>query len=74
VLEQIAKETNATFEDSLRDDDLPGAVGEANHSYLGLLVEDVRIITRDLGGDPAALANFDTANVPGLDSAVQQKQ
>jgi ABC-type Zn uptake system ZnuABC Zn-binding protein ZnuA len=74
VLEQIAKETNATFEDSLRDDDLPGAVGEANHSYLGLLVEDVRIITRDLGGDPAALADFETANVPGLDSAVQQKQ
>lgn len=74
VLEQIAKETNATYEASLRDDDLPGAVGEANHSYLGLLVEDVRIITRDLGGDPAALDNFDTTNVPGLDSAVKQKQ
>ncbi len=74
VLEQIAKETSATYEASLRDDDLPGAVGEANHSYVGLLVEDVSLITRDLGGDPAALANFDTANVPGLDSAVQQKQ
>lgn len=74
VLEQIAKETGAKYEASLRDDDLPGLVGEANHSYLGLLVEDVRIITQALGGDPAALANFDTSNVPGLDSGVQQKQ
>jgi len=74
VLEQIAKETGAKYEASLRDDDLPGQVGEANHSYLGLLVEDVRLITQDLGGDPAALANFDTANVTGLDSGVRQKQ
>lgn len=74
ILEQIAKETGAKFEASLRDDDLPGLVGEAQHSYLGLLVEDVRLITQDLGGDPASLANFDTSNVPGVDSAVQQKQ
>jgi len=74
VLEQIAKETGAKYEASLRDDDLPGQVGDANHSYVGLMVEDVRTITRDLGGDPAPLVNFDTSNVPGLDSAVQQKQ
>ena len=74
ILEQIAKETGATYEASLRDDDLPGLVGEANHSYVGLMVEDVRTITQDLGGDPAPLANFDTSNVPGLDSAVQQEQ
>ncbi len=65
ILEQIAKETGAKYEDSLRDDDLPGVVGDANHSYLGLMVEDVRTITEDLGGNPAPLDNFDTSNVPG---------
>lgn len=74
ILEQIAKETGAKFEDSLRDDDLPGLVGEANHSYLGLLTEDVRTMTKDLGGNPAPLDNFDTSNVPGLDAAVNQNQ
>lgn len=74
ILEQIARETGAKFEDSLRDDDLPGTAGEANHSYLGLMAEDVRIITKDLGGNPAPLDNFDTSNVPGLDTTVDQKQ
>jgi ABC-type Zn uptake system ZnuABC Zn-binding protein ZnuA len=74
ILAQIAKETGAKYEASLRDDDLPGVVGDANHSYLGLMTEDVRTITTDLGGTPGALANFDTTNVPGLDSSVDQKQ
>ena len=74
VLAQIAKETGAKYEDSLRDDDLPGVVGDANHSYLGLLSGDVRTMTTDLGGTPTALDNFDSANVPGLDSSVDQKQ
>ena len=74
ILAQIAKETGAKYEASLRDDDLPGLPGEANHSYLGLMVEDVRTITTDLGGTPTALADFDTSNVPGLDSTVDQKQ
>ena len=74
ILAQIARETGAKYDDSLRDDDLPGLVGDANHSYLGLMVEDVRTITRDLGGNPAPLDNFDTSNVPGLDSSVDQKQ
>jgi len=74
ILDQIAKETGAKYDDSLRDDDLPGLVGDPNHSYLGLMVEDVRTITKDLGGNPAPLDNFDTSNVPGLDSSVNQKQ
>ena len=74
ILAQIAKETGAKYEDSLRDDDLPGVVGDANHSYLGLMVEDVRTITKDLGGNTASLDNFDTSNIPGLDTLVNQKQ
>jgi ABC-type Zn uptake system ZnuABC Zn-binding protein ZnuA len=74
ILAQIAKETGAKYEDSLRDDDLPGVVGDANHSYVGLMVEDVRTITKDLGGNPAPLDNFDTSNITGVDGSVDQKQ
>ncbi len=58
----------------LRDDDLPGMPGEAKHSYLGLIVEDVRITAEVLGGDPSLIANFDVSNVPGQDAAVEQNQ
>jgi len=74
ILEQIARESGATFVDDLRDDDLPGLPGEDNHSYIGLLVEDVRIMAEVLGGDPSLIADFDTRNIPGQDAAIQQAQ
>jgi ABC-type Zn uptake system ZnuABC Zn-binding protein ZnuA len=74
VLDQIAKESGVTFVDTLRDDDLPGAPGDATHSYLGLLVVDVQTMAKALGGDPSPLNGFDTANVPGVDKAVFQPQ
>jgi ABC-type Zn uptake system ZnuABC Zn-binding protein ZnuA len=55
VLAQIAQETGATYEDSLRDDDLPGDPGQQEHSYVGLMLYDVRTMVTDLGGDPKAL-------------------
>jgi ABC-type Zn uptake system ZnuABC Zn-binding protein ZnuA len=55
VLAQIAAETGATYEDSLRDDDLPGDPGQPEHSYVGLMIYDVQTIVQDLGGDPSAL-------------------
>lgn len=55
VLEQIARETGARFEASLRDDDLPGEPGRPEHSYIGMMVFDVRTMVRALGGDPSAL-------------------
>ncbi len=74
ILEQIAKETGVRYVDTLRDDDLPGKPGDTNHSYVGLMVEDVRIMATALGGNPALIASFDTSNVPGTDSTVQQTQ
>jgi ABC-type Zn uptake system ZnuABC Zn-binding protein ZnuA len=71
VLEQIAKETGATYVDDLRDDDLPGAPGEPEHSWLGLMRFDFVTMTEALGGDASALKNFtigdvaaDTASYP----------
>lgn len=74
VLEQIAKETGAKYVDKLRDDDLPGLPGDPNHSYVGMMVENVRIMAEALGGNPALIANFDITNIPGPDSDVQQTQ
>ena len=74
VLDQIAKEAGAQYVDTLRDDDLPGQPGQANHSYFGIIVEDVVTMAKALGGNPAPIATFDTSNVDGLDSTVQQQQ
>lgn len=74
VLDQIAKEAGVQYVDTLRDDDLPGKPGEKNHSYLGLMVEDLKIMATALKGKPEIIADFDTSNVPGVDDAVQQAQ
>lgn len=74
ILDQIAKEANVQYVDTLRDDDLPGAPGEAKHSYIGLMVEDLRIMATALGGDPTLITGIDPSNVPGVDAAVQQAQ
>lgn len=74
ILEQIAREAGVQYVDTLRDDDLPGQPGDDNHSYIGLMVEDVRIMAEALGGQPELIATFDTSNVTGSDKAVQQAQ
>ncbi len=74
VLEQIAKESGAAYVDDLRDDDLPGAPGDANHSYIGLMVENLRIMAEALGGDPSIIQAVDVSNTPGADAGVRQSQ
>lgn len=74
VLNQIAKEAGVQFVDTLRDDDLPGGPGETSHSYFGLMVENLEVMTGALGGDPSIITAFDTSNVPGADGAVEQQQ
>lgn len=63
VLEQVANETGATYIDDLRDDDLPGAPGEADHSWLGLMKFNFVTMTEALGGDADDLATFEVRNV-----------
>jgi ABC-type Zn uptake system ZnuABC Zn-binding protein ZnuA len=74
VLDQIGREAGVQYVDALRDDDLPGKPGDPNHSYIGLMVEDVRIMAAALGGNPALIASFDPSNVPGTDNTVTQQQ
>jgi len=68
VLEQIGRETGARYEPTLRDDDLPGRPGDAEHSWLGLMRYDYRTMVRGLGGTTAALDALDVSS-PVSDSA-----
>ena len=63
VLEQIAREAGAGFVDDLADDDLPGEPGDPDHSYMGLIVKNIRIMADALAGNADALAGFDTGQV-----------
>ena len=62
VLAQIGKEAGVTYVDKLRDDDLPGAPGDVDHSYLGLMKFDFVTMITSLGGDAAALNAFDATS------------
>lgn len=63
VMEQIAKEGGAAFIDRLRDDDLPGSHGDPDHTYMGLMAANIRIMAPALGGNADALDDFDTGLV-----------
>ena len=63
VLAQIGKETGARYEDTLRDDDLPGKPGDAEHSWLGLMRYDYRTMIHGLGGTTPALDALDVRDV-----------
>jgi ABC-type Zn uptake system ZnuABC Zn-binding protein ZnuA len=63
VLKQIGRETGARYEDTLRDDDLPGKPGEAGHSWLGLMRYDYRTMIKGLGGTTTALDALDVSDV-----------
>jgi ABC-type Zn uptake system ZnuABC Zn-binding protein ZnuA len=68
VLEQIGKEAGVTYVDVLRDDDLPGAPGDADHSWLALMQFDFVTMIDALGGDSSALKALDVADI-SVDSA-----
>jgi hypothetical protein len=74
VLEQIGREAGVAYVDTLRDDDLPGSPGDPEHSYIGLMVTDLKIMAGALGGDPALMDGVDTTNIPGADTGVAQPQ
>lgn len=70
VLAQIGNATGAKYVDTLRDDDLPGKPGEAEHSWFGLMRFDFVTMVEGLGGDASVLrsltapATRDTARYP----------
>lgn len=55
VLAEIGRATGAKYEDTLRDDDLPGKPGQPDHSWLGLMRYDYMTMLKGLGGTTAHL-------------------
>jgi len=56
VLHKIASEAGVRYVTTLRDDALPGAPGEADHSYIGMMRHNVTTMVEALGGTPATFA------------------
>jgi ABC-type Zn uptake system ZnuABC Zn-binding protein ZnuA len=73
VLEQIAKEGKTRYIDKLRDDELPGKPGEAQHSYIGMMIENLTIMFEALGGSADALKKVDPAPVAGAHADYRRK-
>ena len=63
VLETIAREGNTVYVDELADDDLPGAPGHPDHSYLGLMRQNLQIIVPALGGNAEAFDDVEVGPV-----------
>jgi ABC-type Zn uptake system ZnuABC Zn-binding protein ZnuA len=59
VLEQIAKESGATYVDQLRDDDPPGEPGAPEHTYVGMMLKNMSLMVPALGGTDDALAGVE---------------
>jgi ABC-type Zn uptake system ZnuABC Zn-binding protein ZnuA len=63
VLDQIAREADVRFVATLRDDDLPGTPGSPQHSYIGMMLENVRTMTVALGGRVDTLQSIDPGDL-----------
>ena len=68
VLEEVGNETGVRYEQSLRDDDLPGAPGEENHAWLGLMQYNFATMIEGLGGDASNVRAVDITS-PVSDTA-----
>lgn len=73
VLEQIAREGKTSYIDKLRDDELPGRPGDPQHSYIGMMVENLTIMFEALGGSGEALKKVDPAPVAGSAADYRRK-
>jgi len=61
VLEEVGRATGARYEDTLRDDDLPGEPGDKEHSWMGLMRYDYVTMINGLGGKATELPALVTA-------------
>jgi ABC-type Zn uptake system ZnuABC Zn-binding protein ZnuA len=73
VLEQIAREGKSRYIDKLRDDELPGKPGEPQHSYIGMMIENLTTMFEALGGSAEALKKIDPAPVAGAHADYRRK-
>lgn len=63
VEEQIAREAKIKHVTTLRDDDLPGKTGLKEHTYIGMMLENMREMITALGGKADAFSTIEPSNV-----------
>ena len=64
VLDQIGKEAGVRYVSTLRDDDLPGDPSSREHTYIGMMLENLRNMAGPLGGKIDEVRKMDSSNVP----------
>ena len=63
LIDQIAPETGVTV-NTLLDDGLPGEPDVPEHTYIGMMVENLRTLASTLGGDQSLMDGVEVGNVP----------
>ncbi|MCS7140952.1 MAG: metal ABC transporter substrate-binding protein [Candidatus Nitrosocaldus sp.] len=63
VMEQIARESGVKIVETLADDVLPGRPGDPAHTYIGMMLENMRNMIVPLGGSVDALQGIDPSDV-----------
>ncbi len=63
VIDLIASETGVTVS-TLLDDGLPGEPDDPEHTYIGMMVENLKTLASVLGGDPSLMDGVEVGNVP----------
>jgi len=62
ITDQIAKEAGVDIVQTLRDDALPGNLTSPNHTYVGMMLDNMEHMINALGGNTSSLSNINPKN------------
>jgi len=62
ITDQIAKEAGVNIVQTLRDDALPGNLTSPNHTYVGMMLDNMENMVVPLGGNTSSLSNINPEN------------
>ena len=63
LFDHIASETGDTV-NTLLDDGLPGEPDDPEHTYIGMMVQNMRTLASTLADDPSLTDGVEVGNVP----------
>lgn len=63
IEKQIAREVKIKHITTLRDDDLPGKLGSKEHTYIGMVLDNMQNMIPALGGNADAFSAIDPSNI-----------
>ena len=62
ITDQIAKEAGVNIVQTLRDDTLPDNLTSPNHTYVGMMLDNMENMINPLGGNTSSLSNINPEN------------